>query len=1120
MPIRRKYYDIPATPTTVSRDLPPGERAIEGLVFQSGKPVLDAELNLAQDALEQLSRLIQEKQLPSGFIRPQTRGSALDDYEFVGGAVPNAFGINKRLVVVDGSPLVFEYTNTSTPGKNLIQLSGAPLPPGPPGSTKRTDFAFLEVWRAFVAPSPRASGTFGITLTLPAPGVDWVTIDITAIGGGAVTLNAVAGAPGANQFQVGVNDTTTAANLASAINNPINGLNTYVSANSYGTYLVTVTAVNGGLVGNGVLLTSSTVNIPVNGGGTGPFPMAGGANRPNKPNQTQIYRHGNVNSNPSVWLDDDSVDPMIGIECAQRVQLQYRVRVYGQALLGVEPRIEPDGFSNPGILAQGAQSVPVAGYHFIPADNATIVPPSDATAYGIVDNGLWVAGDGSRNAAIDLGTVDGFVFAIPICFVFRRDDATLQGGFNPDGNVSGALAHNHAGLNNTHLHLPAGSLVAIPPATSDRPDGYFHDVIERTDVLDLRRHVSPTGLDLTAELQNQIQSLMDGTVRTWQLCAEDKLEDIGQGTGGYSTQFIVCNEIGRHDGIPAQGSGDTTRGESIRDFDHISRRFGSQPVVARHNFVINPNPALNPLGIKVAAGPDGHTTKWMTGDVITIDFSILRADSLQDWTPGGAYLHAVKDLWPSGTMVTDLFDAVHDDGLCVGMANPFGRDVQIDLIEGIGTDKIEITLGVNGCTVDGGTNSGMNYPMVGNAVLGDNGSPRTLSIDLEITYPPAFGLTDNPDLIPAPDPVVFPQGSLVENNLAERPPEMISTWVPQPLFREGFREVTLEQSSCLIGGGDLAVTEFVVCRDIQTIALSRRIGRGRITVTDTVTANPVGVDLAATEYGSSSRLLKLAAPLPSGPNALCQVDYYPQDPIPNPGVFGYQVSVYYRTNAPQTVGSKQFPITGGPNPLPSLLTIKPLVVGSVLYSGNMGPGSVELPYPYAEPLAQIACANNRRDNPLLQYTFGGDWEFCGISQLAISDFNTKAGLVSLFPFVQMDGTVEIKLGGTHGPIMDSEMRAYYDYIDPKDYRPAMGSQPLTGASTHKVFLPVLARATADCPLFRKGEVLLVVFSRYSIVSALNVIGFVSDQPDPVAPAGNFTSAAIYRTKNLLLMAGE
>ena len=53
----------------------------------------------------------------------------------------------------------------------------------------------------------------------------------------------------------------------------------------------------------------------------------------------------------------------------------------------------------------------------------TVSLNSSAPAYGAEDTGLWVAGDGSSAAATALGTVDGFVYAVPVAFVFRRNDA-------------------------------------------------------------------------------------------------------------------------------------------------------------------------------------------------------------------------------------------------------------------------------------------------------------------------------------------------------------------------------------------------------------------------------------------------------------------------------------------------------------------------------------------------------------------------------------------------------------------------------------------------------------------------------------------------------------------------
>ena len=133
-------------------------------------------------------------------------------------------------------------------------------------------------------------------------------------------------------------------------------------------------------------------------------------------------------------------------------------------------------------------------YPFVPADKQSVRDNSDAVSYGIADDGLFIAGDGSEEAASALGTVDGFVYAIPIGFVFRRNDIwncpEAFKGFDPRNNANGAPTHNHGGY--------SGPMGAIPSGKSDRPDGLYCDCIDGNDLMDLRRHVAMAGHDLKA----------------------------------------------------------------------------------------------------------------------------------------------------------------------------------------------------------------------------------------------------------------------------------------------------------------------------------------------------------------------------------------------------------------------------------------------------------------------------------------------------------------------------------------------------------------------------------------------------------------------------------------------
>ena len=75
------------------------------------------------------------------------------------------------------------------------------------------------------------------------------------------------------------------------------------------------------------------------------------------------------------------------------------------------------------------------------------------------------------------------------------------------------------------------------------------------------------------------------------------------------------------------------------------------------------------------------------------------------------------------------------------------------------------------------------------------------------------------------------------------------------------------------------------------------------------------------------------------------------------------------------------------------------------------------------------------------------------------------------------------------------------------------SQPLYGPTRHKVFQPMLVRSTQDTLLFRRGEILLMVLSRFAELDSDNKIAF-SDFP------AIRTAAALYRTRNLLLTVGD
>jgi hypothetical protein len=135
---------------------------------------------------------------------------------------------------------------------------------------------------------------------------------------------------------------------------------------------------------------------------------------PGKPARGFVYRFGNTECGFSN-LPDELIDPNINYETSKRVQIQYRIRVVSNVGLSNYP----EGFDPTLVKAQGALSAP------------STVPFSNMRKE-LGDAGLWRAGTGDPTT---FGTADGYVYAIPVCVVFRRNTQSfattnLAGAFN------------------------------------------------------------------------------------------------------------------------------------------------------------------------------------------------------------------------------------------------------------------------------------------------------------------------------------------------------------------------------------------------------------------------------------------------------------------------------------------------------------------------------------------------------------------------------------------------------------------------------------------------------------------------------------------------------------------
>lgn len=145
-----------------------------------------------------------------------------------------------------------------------------------------------------------------------------------------------------------------------------------------------------------------------------------------------IYRYGGINSGT---LANDLIDPVVGAEISRRIQLRWNIRTvsdvnFASHANGVDDTVR--------VNARGGSS-------------------SDTNyTFGLVRDGLFRAGDGTTQSCTNLHCVDGYVYALPLFKVHRRN----QTAYSSD-NKDGAGAYGTGGAN---------------------PKGEYHDVIESEDI--------------------------------------------------------------------------------------------------------------------------------------------------------------------------------------------------------------------------------------------------------------------------------------------------------------------------------------------------------------------------------------------------------------------------------------------------------------------------------------------------------------------------------------------------------------------------------------------------------------------------------------------------------------
>lgn len=184
---------------------------------------------------------------------------------------------------------------------------------------------------------------------------------------------------------------------------------------------------------------------------------------------SSVYISGGVASST---YTNDIQDSGVGHETTVRVQERWRIRVVD----GVDFTTYPEGVNDVGVHAQGGAGAPNATYHF-----ANIGSEKG-------DYGLYRAGAGDETSCTALKCIDGYIYAIPLFKVLRRN-TTAFSYLNPRG----ASAY---------------------PAVSTRPDGLWNNVIDERDVVPIAHKVSLVGFDNRLLLEEGFDKLLRGELKT------------------------------------------------------------------------------------------------------------------------------------------------------------------------------------------------------------------------------------------------------------------------------------------------------------------------------------------------------------------------------------------------------------------------------------------------------------------------------------------------------------------------------------------------------------------------------------------------------------------------------
>lgn len=268
-----------------------------------------------------------------------------------------------------------------------------------------------------------------------------------------------------------------------------------------------------------------------------------------------VYPYGNVLADPISTLVSQAeiYSSSIGVETTKRVQLRYRIRTKNNSSsLGISITANPDGF--------GSEVSPIGGRG----------PDNYNTDYEFVnqaplDTGLWVSqpksGVGSKTQAemqTDLNTVDGYVYAIPMFAVYRREPGTPVDPFD-------------------YSNLHRSQYEKSSSKHSDRPDGRFLDVVHKEDIIDLRHQVLSPGHELRSIAQKTFRKIVSGE--------HTSIKGFGTGSDGGTIDISGGSTLLKSDRIDTGDPGDPIIGSPVQAQNFKRRAYCNASVINKVNIL-------------------------------------------------------------------------------------------------------------------------------------------------------------------------------------------------------------------------------------------------------------------------------------------------------------------------------------------------------------------------------------------------------------------------------------------------------------------------------------------------------------------------------------------------------